>query len=506
MGQILQQFHAIWKKLGVNQKATILMMLVGLAAGIGALVHVSRQPSFEMLYSDLDDADLANVVSYLKDSNIPYRVTNNGRTVMVAEGQKYDARIQLASKGLLTGGRGGLDIIETNGWTTSPMAEQMLKRRAIQGELARTVTAIEQIAWADVQIAQPVQSPFAEDQKPATAAITVRTRAGAALRPGQVAAISSLVAGSVEGLEPNNVSVIDATTGKLLSSPRTDSTGAEASDRDNFRQAIEERLAAKAQALLTTALGPGRSVVKVSAVVDMNRVTETVEDYFPDRKVATMEKTLSRSSSGGAGDGSGTQAEEETTSNYQVPKTVRSTQTAPGTIKRLDVAVVVDPTYTDADGKEATLDDAAIAELEELVKRAVGLDDKDRGDTIKMHAMAFNKPSAPAVETTGEDAGKKQYYLQIAKYGSSVATVVLFALFVTVAMKRTARATRTAPGAEGGQPTLAGPSMMAIGPGLNGNGHAKVRNRVKDIISGNPTTAARLLQRWMNEDDSTQKG
>ncbi len=166
MGSLIKQVAAIWNKLGINQKVSLLLVGLGVIAGGVVLVCVARQPSYELLYSDLEEKDMAQVVGYLKDSKVPYQITAGGKALMVPEGQKYDLRIALANKGLMTGNRVGLELWEGPGWGTSPLAEQMMKRRAIQGELARTIMHIEQIAWADVQIAQSEATPLRRGPAP----------------------------------------------------------------------------------------------------------------------------------------------------------------------------------------------------------------------------------------------------------------------------------------------------------------------------------------------------
>ena len=202
MGSLFKQVAAIWNKLGINQKVSLLLVALGVIAGGVVLVCLARQPSYELLYSDLEEKDMAQVVGFLKDSKVPYQISAGGKALMVPEGQKYDLRIALANKGLMTGNRVGLELWEAPGWGTSPLAEQMMKRRAIQGELARTIMHIEQIAWADVQIAQSEPTLFAEDQRQTTAAITLKLRPGQSLNGVQVGGIARLVSASVEGLEP----------------------------------------------------------------------------------------------------------------------------------------------------------------------------------------------------------------------------------------------------------------------------------------------------------------
>lgn len=496
MNQFFKQFAAVWSKLGVNQKATIILILVAFSAGLAALVHISGKPAYEMLYSDLDEKDMAAVVSYLKESKIPYRVTDGGKSILVADGQKYDARLGLASKGVVTGGHVGLEMWDAPGWGASPLAEQMMKRRAIQGELARTIMHVEQIAWADVQIAQGEESLFARDERPTTAAITLKMKDGRKLTQVQVAGICRLVAGSVEGLTPDNVTMIDE-NGNLLTQPRSDATTAAAADAHNYQRACEDYLASKAQSMLDSALGRGRSVVKVSAELDMNQMTETREDYDPENRVAKSEKIMSKSSSTPDATGTaGTESEETNETQYEVPRIVRTMDSAPGTIKRLDVAVIVDPTIMDAEGKASTLTQQQLDELGTIVKRAVGLvEEGTRKDSFQLTAMPFNTPVSTVPGTVAETADKHNLMMQTIRYGSAIAAAVVFVIFAGLGMRRMSKASAAAP-ASG--TSMYGPDFMALGNG-NGNGH--VRNRVKDLISKDPAMAAKLLQRWVTEDD-----
>lgn len=498
MSQIMKQLSSIWSKLGVNQKATMIFILVAFIAGVAALVRVSGRPSYELLYSDLDEKDMATVVSYLKESKVPYRVTNGGRSVMVAEGQKYDVRLALASKGAVTGGQVGLELWDSPGWGSSQLAEQMMKRRAIQGELARTITHIEQVAWADVQIAQTEESLFAEDQRPTTAAITLKLQSGYRLTPVQVAGICRLVAGSVEGLTPDNVTIIDE-KGNLLTQPRSDAATAAAADAHNYRRAYEDYLAAKAQGMLDSALGAGRSMVKVSAELDMNRVSETREDYDPANRVAKTEKLVSRSSTSadnGSG-GAGSESEETNEMAYEVPRSVKTLESAPGSVKRLDVALVIDPSYTDAEGKNATLTRQQLDDLSLLVKRAVGfVEGEPRKDTFQLTAMPFTSRPTAVADTALQEQDKKKFMLQAVRYGSAVLAAVIFVVFAGLGLRKLSRAS-AAPNAAPA-PTLLQADFLTMG-GENGNGH--LRNRVKELISQDPATAARLLQRWITEED-----
>ncbi len=503
MDKTLKQLLAVWNKLGVNQKITILLLIVAMVAGMAALVYVSRRPSYELLYADLEEKDMAEAVAFLKESKVPYRVVRGGKAVMVPEGTKYDLRLSMVDKGVATGGRIGLELWDAPGWGASPLAERMMKRRAIQGELARTIMHIDQVAWADVQIAQPEPSFFIEDRQPVTAAITLKLQPGRTLRPVQVAGICQLVAGSVEGLQAENVTVIDDQS-NLLSTPHGDTITAHASNLQNYQRNYEEYLAGKAQAMLDRALGPGRSVVKVSAILDMDRISETQESYSADDKVALSEKIISKSTTGqSAGNGGGSQSEETIDMTYEVPKTVRTVESAPGSVKQLHVAVAIDPTSIDEEGNEQTLTQQEQDELAMLVKRAVGLDDEGpRQDTFQMTAMAFNKPPEPEFDDAIEKQRKQQYLLQLVKYGSSVLAVVIFVAFAAVAMRRISRTLRSGAAAPAGPAYDMGMDLAGL---EGGNGQAQLRSRVREVMARNPAAAARVIQRWLGEQENIQK-
>jgi flagellar M-ring protein FliF len=505
MGSLFKQVMAIWSKLGVNQKATLLIVALGAIAGVVVLVCLARQPSYELLYADLEEKDMAQVVSFLKESKVPYQIAAGGKALMVPEGQKYDLRIALANKGVMTGSRVGLELWESPGWGTSPLAEQMIKRRAIQGELARTIMHIEQVAWADVQIAESEPSLFTEDQRQTTAAITLKLRPGQSLSPVQVGGIARLVAASVEGLDLKNVTIIDE-EGNLLSSPHNSAESEEASDLQAFRRTCEDQLAQKAQVMLDRALGPGKSVVKVSATVDMDRVTETKEQVDAANRVARTEKTTSKTSTTpgeGAAATAGATSEETNETNYEMPKTVRTTQMATGTIKHLDVAVIIDPSTTDKDGKETVLTAQQLEDLGLLVKAAVGFEEAGatRKDTFKLTAMTFHKePKADEAGAAQERASAK--IVQVAKQAVPALAALIFVLFAGLSLRKVLRAVpkpaTAAP--EAGREGLG--ALDLFGADLGADGHTQLRNRVKDAMAKDPEAAARLLQRWIGEPKS----
>lgn len=502
MANILTQFAAIWKKLGVNQKAMILMMIGGLIAGIVALVMISRRSSYELLYADVDEKDMARLVSFLKESKVPFQVGGAGRSIMVAEGSKYDVQAQLISSDLTPqSGHTGLESYNPSALASTPQQERMLKRRALQGELSRVLNHIEHVEWADVQIALGDEGGLLGDEANAKAAITLRLRGGYTLKPTQIEGMRQLVANAIQGLEPKNVSLIDD-TGVLLSPAQDNTAATQASSRQSYRQMVEQELAAKAQALLDNTLGKGKSTVRVTAILNMDLKDVTMESFNADGTYTRIEKMSEETTEGTGG---------KTTSEVEkvAPKTLTHTRSTPGAITRLHIALALDPNYTDKDDKAAQYTAEEIKQLEDIVKAAVGFD-TSRNDTFSKTVIAFRKEAAPTgPPEEAESRASQDYILQIARHSSPVVAVVIFMVFAFVVLKKITKQQKTTgrteetffatmPGnASAGQGD--NDNGAGAGPSLSSAAQTGLRNRVKDIIDKDPSTAARLLQTWLEE-------
>jgi len=494
----LQDFFAIWKRLGINQKVTIALLLMALVGAIVALVVFGHRPDFELLYADLGQKDLAHVVSFLKESDTPYRIVRGGTAVMVPSRLKNDLRLTIADKDIIDSGHVDLRIWETPRFGTSEMGERMLKRKALQGELARTITHLAQVLWADVQIAQPEPSLFVEDEQPATAAITLRLRPGDKPTRGQISGIQRFVAYSVEGLRTENVTVIDG-RGNILSGSQTADVGF---DQDAVHT-YEASLARKAQSMLDKVLGPGKAIVKVSAVLDPEEVSETHTEYDLDGKWARTEKILSKpvfASAADAKSGSGqAEREESTEAEYEVPKTTRTIRKNAGSVTHLAVALTIDPTYIDENGEEKTRPDEEIQALAEAVNRAVGLiETPPRNDTFQVTKMRFTKTAGDAGEDEIQRLRQREFILSAVKYSSTVVCVLIFLLFARSALKRMSAAPIPAP-----RPLRHVEAERV--DGIDGKAlerqakKIQLRKRVIDAIHHDPASAARLLEHWLSE-------
>jgi len=431
------------------------LVTVGL---VGAIIYYGSQPDYGVLFSDLKPTDAQNVVEKLKAANVPYSLVNNGTTVQVPIDRIPELRLQMASEGAISGGHVGFDLFDKTTFGATDFAQQVNYRRAIEGELSKTLEAMDEVESVRVHITPRKDSVFTEKEEGAKAAVTLRVRQGKELSNERTDGIVSLVASSVEGLDAANVTVLD-TRGRLLTKGNQGKNGS-MSDAGAFNEQLEAKLAyesessARIVALLEPVLGEGRVRTDVSADINFNKVEQTEEKYNPQSQVVRSQQTNqeSRSSQTGAQGGvvgarandptnptapqptapnaaaSGDQRTSSTT-NYEIDKTTRRTVGAGGQINRLTVSVVVDS--KNVEGVEVVRQPDEIQKIQELVAAAVGVN-AERGDSVVVQTMAFDKPKV-------EEAGPAASFIEsnrplinsAIKWGALV-VVALLVLFLIV--------------------------------------------------------------------------
>ncbi|MGC9418061.1 MAG: flagellar basal-body MS-ring/collar protein FliF [Rhodovulum sp.] len=403
----MPQLMAIWTGLTPRRRMIVVLATVAMFAAVLALSRVATSPRMALLYSGLDASAAGDVIRSLDQSGVAYEV--NGPAIYVDARHRDSLRMTLASEGLPANGAAGYELLDgLSGFGTTSQMFDAAYWRAKEGELARTILANPQFRSARVHIATPSARPFARNVTP-SAAVTVGG-AGAALAPAQAKALRYLVASSVAGLSPENVSVIDANTGTVVVDEAIPGFSGEAEDRADALKARLERL-------LAARLGPGRAVVEVSLETEMQSESIRERRIDPDSRIAISseneERSTSSSDSGGAavtvasnlpeGDGAtdrqSQRKETETHErvNYEVSQTEREILRAPGAIKRLSVAVLVDGVAAVDDAGNETwqpLPDDDLEALRELVASAAGYDEA-RGDVITLKSMPFEPVEAP---------------------------------------------------------------------------------------------------------------
>lgn len=407
----MQNVMSLWMQLDLRRRIIIVGATLAMFAAIVALSRMAGTPSMTLLYSGLDSAAAGEVVTSLQQEGVVYEV--KGDSIYVAEGARDSLRMTLATQGLPRSGGTGYELLDgLSGFGTTSQMFDAAYWRAKEGELARTILANPQIRAVRVHLAQVPDRAFRRDEVP-TASVTVTTVSGG-LPEAQARALRHLVAAAVSGMLPENVQVIDSVGGLIGS----DGSGAEGG------AAVEDRAAmirGNVERLLAARVGPGKAVVEVA--VDLVTEREEIKErtFDPQGRVAisseTQERTGSSTEPGGdvtvasnlpdgdAGAGAaGKSQNAETTErlNYEVSETQREVLRAPGAIKRLSVAVLVDgQRVAAADGTETwqPRPEEELAILRELVASAVGLDEA-RGDMLTVRTLEFE--AVPAEGTTAE--------------------------------------------------------------------------------------------------------
>lgn len=427
-----------------RMSASQALMLLGVAAGsiVGLIVFANyvSTVNYSVLYSNLDQSAAAEVVAYLEESKIPYEIANGGRTIRMPDSDVHRTRMALASQGLPAVSTVGYSIFDENNFGMTDFLQKINYKRALEGELTRTIMEISEIRAARIHIVMPKERLFSKDQKVTTASILLKLGSGELSRR-QLSGIKHLVASSVEGLKPSNISIIDY-NGNLLSSDNAqDVLAGLSSSQLQVRKDVEKYLEDKAQSLLNSVIGPGASVVRISAELDFTQTERTNELFDPNGAVIRSEERTEQSanSSDKAAETTSERAEdtkqETVITNYEIPRTVETIVNSVGIIKRLSIAVMLDGIHeevVDEDGVTTIVTSPRpqedIDKLSSIVKSAVGFD-SDRNDQVEVFNMIFdrNQFESEPIETVSPDL---YFYMDIAKQIGGWLLIAFVVLFV----------------------------------------------------------------------------
>ena len=484
---------------GLFERARALprMVLVGGAAMVVALVVAaalwSRGPDYQVLFSNVNERDGGAIIAALTQMNVPYQFQAGGAALMVPADRVHETRLALAAQGLPRGGSVGFELLDNAQFGASQFTEQVNYQRALEGELARSIESVQAVESARVHLAIPRQSLFVRDRQPPTASVLVHLYPGRSLDPAQVAAVAHLVSSSVPDLNVANISIVDQ-YGRLLSNTEAEGRGMDASQLRQVRE-IEQVYAQRIEAILAPLVGAGNARAQVTAELDFTRREETSEVYRPNQlpgQATVRSQQLSESATDGAllaqgipgalsnqppldpvapivdpqtgapdpaatagTDGANLAAAElanagladttaqggvqrrESTTNYEVDRTITHLQHAVGSVKRLSVAVVVNY-LPNEDGELQALAPDDLEQLRNLVQQAMGYS-ASRGDTVNLVNQAFAGTIKPKLEWYQEP--------QILALGQTAilalaALLVLFMAYLVVmrpALRRRAR-------------------------------------------------------------------
>jgi flagellar M-ring protein FliF len=496
----VQKIRAIWEKIGLVQRALLAAIVLTFVIISGLLVHWARRPDMRMLYKDLVPEEAAEITEKISEQGIAYELRNGGTSIFVPKEKVYQLRLDMAKEGLPAGDQGGYKIFDNEKIGISPFVQSVNLKRALQEELAKSIQMIDGVNQARVHIVSSEQTLFTSEAGKTTASVVLKLRPGYRLSSLNIAAITHLVSGSVEGLLSENVTIIDS-QGRLLSSESDQTMASGAGTVQDYRERVEQNLEDKVEEMLTTVLGPGRAKVRIHAVVDMNSVNTVTEKYEP-KGVATKEEitsgseteTASESSEGQAAPGS-TKKDETIITEYQVGKTVTQEVILPGEIMSLSVAAVVDLSPVDVNEAESSGQVANIMDpndVEKLIENALGLD-LAGGDSLKVVNARFHQPVDSLLD---EELKAGLDFVAIARQASlgimAVCALLVLRMFRGAKKKVKAETGREQLGAGEGQAGL-------LPGGAGGSEPLLLRRQIASALENDPERVRQLFTSWIEE-------
>ena len=393
-----------------GQRTVLGIAVLAVVLGGYLFTKWAAAPQYAALYSNLDPADASEITEELSSRGVDYQLGANGTSVMVPQDSVYQLRLDMSAKGMPSGGSAGYALLDKQGITTSEFRQRVDYQRAMEGELSKTISAIDPVEAATVHLVMPAEDLFTEDEQKPSASVLVRTGAGETLTSGQLQAVVNLVSSSIEGLNPDDVTVAD-TTGRVLSVPGEDGDLAAQGDaRSQQTVAFENNLSQSIQQMLNPVVGTG-AVVRVKADLDFDRKATTIERFEnPNGPLTLAESTSEESFTGSSSNAIGPLAADATAADggdtndytkteaerqFAVGKVTEDIKAAPGGVQRLSVAVLLD---------EKVVSAGDVADVEGLVSKAAGLDPA-RGDSIQISRMTFDNSAVDDAEKELQAAG-----------------------------------------------------------------------------------------------------
>lgn len=399
MATLFQPILDLWQRLSLGQRAG-LILTIGIAAAVAAgAVSYTTRPVMTVLYTGLDQKDAAAVVDGLRDQDISYEVSSDGSTIKVPKESVNQLRLSFADLGLPHSGEIGYELFDKPMLGMTDFVQKMNFHRALEGEIARTLTELDGVEGARVHLVLPTQRLFKEDNKPATASVVLQLKGGASLSQRQVQAIANMTAYSVEGLETEHITIVDSHGNLLTSNARDDMAGLSSTQLE-VQNTIESNLEHKALVLLEDVLGPGKARVKVTAKLNWDRSERTTENYDPEQ-VATLSEEVQTVEGGDNGN------TEKIVTNYNVPRTVEKYVPETGNVERIWASVLIDGDYEETQAEDGTVTKAykersaeELAKFKTLVAGAIGVD-PTRQDELTVLSFQFTEPESEQVVPTG---------------------------------------------------------------------------------------------------------
>jgi flagellar M-ring protein FliF len=500
--QFINQLNIIWGKLNVTQKVILIATTVVTLSGMAAIIvwsSLSTQESgYAMLFVNLEAEDAAQVTEALKDMSVHYKIENNGRSITVPRKELYEVRMEMARNGLPRNGGLGYELFDKLQLGMTDFVQNLNYQRALEGEIIRSVETIQEVNKARVHIMIPKPTLFKEMKEEASASVVLKLHPGKFIKESQVRGITFLVASSVEGLVPRQVTVLDI-HGNMLTKGFADNILAEQADHNMVLQrGVETNLEQKVEEMFEGILGPNKARVKVSAELDFEQVNKTVEKYSPPSKVVRSQQR---------NDGSvknspltGDEQKEGSITNYEIDKSIAKIVNAPGSRKRITISVAIDGTYkSEQDGSESFVprSDEELQKFTKLVENTIGFK-QNSDDEVYVTSYQFDRGFFQNERDEMASLDRKEMYQYWGKLGI-IAAIILFGFLFLRSLARNIASAMNPP-----IPKYAGIALEQEEEEVpeSMKRQNEILERVETITRENPSSVASLIKSWIHDTEN----
>lgn len=536
--RLASQLADIWKQLGPAQRLTLMAAGLIVLGGLGAVAVWSARTPYALLYGRLSEAEAARVIAALDDAKVPYKIGAGGGSIYVPADKVHVMRMQLAGRGIPRGDGVGFEIFDKPNFGISDFVQRANYLRALQGELARTISQLDEVESARVMVVLPENRLLLDRDKQPTASVFVRLRGSGPLPPQAVNSIRFLVANAVEGLKPNRVTVVDNFGNVLSENTEDNSLPGLTAAQLAARRELEQYLAKKAQDMLEKILGPGQAIVRVSAEINFDTLSRTEERYDPETQVIRTQTkndentdTVTSSPVMPVGITANTATETNTaaaatpvtntrnrkttsTVEYEFGKTISSLTQVAGGIKRLSAAVTLAARVegTGAERKVVPRSPEELEKIRRMVADALGIitsPDNPRGDSLTVEELPFEDQFSRELVREFERQQRWEFWTSLARQLGYPLLAVAAVVVLWRLLQRT-----SAPDIPLGVPVG---ELLAHG---NGNGHGRSRRShglpgpgaaeeeepeqvaleaLHRLVKENPVNLSQALREWMHK-------
>ncbi len=528
-GQLGDQVKSVFRRLSIGQKVGLILVILIALGGIVGVVQWAGSPSFVQLFSNLPAEEAGRIVDWLSENKIAYKLEQGGSRILIPKDKVYDARIRLAQEGLPSSRSTGYEIFDETNLGMSEFVQKLNYRRALEGELSRTIEELDEVNSARVHIVIPEPALFREKEKPTTASIALRLKG--TLNERQTVGISHLVASAVEGLEVENVTIVDSRGNVLTDFDSRDPLMALSSTQLELKERVEERMNNKVASMLESLLGPDKSIVRISADLDFSRSEVTSEQYDPESAAIRSEETIETTQTETEQDQpnptdpnlpplgkTASTSEANAITNYEISKTMSHTVSNTGGIKRISASVLVDGSYESIVADDGTITEEytprTADELDRItiaVRNALGIDEQ-RGDQLSVQNVAFQAPRIDFIAEGGILDWFKRNWYSILQQLLMIAAVIGILMYIHNLVRKSAQAQQVyqerrlamLPGARGALPSAEGEAAGRLAlPEIDSETPQEVleanqlQERLVEFVEDKPETAARLLKTWL---------